>query len=395
MRLGVLDVGSNTVHFLVVDAHPGAAPLPAFSHKVDLRLAELLDENGDIAAPGVRRLIATVRESLHIAEDKGVEEILPFATSAVREARNGDAVLEEVRRETGVELRVLSGGAEARLTFLAARRWCGWSAGRLLLLDIGGGSLEAACGLDEEPDAAVSLPLGAGRLTAAWLPGDPPEAAAVRELRRHVRARVASTVAEFARLGVPDRVVGTSKTFKQLARLSGAAREAEGPYVARRLRRSALADWVPRLAAMTAAQRAALPGVSAGRARQLLAGALVADAAMDLFGVESLDVCPWALREGVILRRLDRMLEESAGSAVRPSARAGAAGSAGRSSADASGSAPGTAAESAAGAVPGEAVASPSGSAAASPPGSAASATASAARSAESSATGPQPPEAA
>lgn len=173
MRLGVLDVGSNTVHLLVVDAHPGARPLPAHSHKAELRLAQLLDDRGAIGPDGVARLTATVRDALEAAEDKGVEDLVPFATSAVREASNADEVLARVKEDTGVELRVLTGEEEARLTFLAARRWFGWSAGKLLVLDIGGGSLEIAYGIDEEPDAAVSLPLGAGRLTAGWLPGDP------------------------------------------------------------------------------------------------------------------------------------------------------------------------------------------------------------------------------
>jgi exopolyphosphatase/guanosine-5'-triphosphate,3'-diphosphate pyrophosphatase len=307
MRLGVLDVGSNTVHLLVVDAHPGARPLPAHSHKVELRLAQLLDEDGAIGPEGVDKLIGVVHEALQAAEDKGVEELLPFATSAVREASNADDVLARVQAETGVELQVLTGAEEARLTFLAVRRWFGWSAGKLLVLDIGGGSLEIAYGIDEEPDAAVSLPLGAGRLTAGWLPGDPPEPDAIRALRRHVRAQIARTVGEFSRFGAPDHVVATSKTFKQLARLAGAARSADGLYVQRELKRESLESWVPRLGGMTTAQRGLLPGVSEGRAEQLLAGAMVAEGAMDLFGVETLEVCPWALREGVILRRLDQM----------------------------------------------------------------------------------------
>ena len=307
MRLGVLDVGSNTVHLLVVDAHPGARPLPAHSHKADLRLAQLLDGDGAVGPDGVDKLIAVVLDALQAAEDKGVEDLLPFATSAVREASNADDVLARVKDATGVELQVLTGEEEARLTFLAARRWFGWSAGKLLVLDIGGGSLEIAYGIDEEPDAAVSLPLGAGRLTAGWLPGDPPAPEDVRALRRHVRAQIARTVGEFSRLGVADHVVATSKTFKQLARLAGAARSAEGPYVQRELKRESLEGWVPQLAGMTAEQRADLPGVSEGRAGQLLAGALVAEGAMDLFGVETLEFCPWALREGVILRRLDHM----------------------------------------------------------------------------------------
>ncbi|MFJ7047018.1 exopolyphosphatase [Streptomyces sp. JV178] len=307
MRLGVLDVGSNTVHLLVVDAHPGARPLPAHSHKVELRLAQLLDEDGAIGHDGIDKLIAVVHEARQAAEDKGVEEMLPFATSAVREASNADDVLARVKDETGVELQVLTGAEEARLTFLAVRRWFGWSAGKLLVLDIGGGSLEIAYGIDEQPDAAVSLPLGAGRLTAGWLPGDPPTPDDVRALRRHVRAQIARTVGEFSRFGAPDHVVATSKTFKQLARIGGAARSTEGLYVQRDLKRQALESWVPKLAEMTTAQRAALPGVSEGRANQLLAGALVAEGAMDLFEVETLEVCPWALREGVILRRLDHM----------------------------------------------------------------------------------------
>ncbi|MET9683184.1 Ppx/GppA phosphatase family protein [Streptomyces coeruleorubidus] len=307
MRLGVLDVGSNTVHLLVVDAHPGACPLPAHSHKAELRLAQLLDDDGAIGPQGVDRLVSVVQESLQAAEDKGVEDLLTFATSAVREARNADDVLARVRTETGVELQVLTGEEEARLTFLAARRWFGWSAGKLLVLDIGGGSLEIAYGIDEEPDAAASLPLGAGRLTAGWLPGDPPAPDDVRALRRHVRTEIARTVGEFSRFGQPDHVVATSKTFKQLARIAGAARSAEGLYVQRELKRKSLEEWVPRLAGMTEAERAELPGVSEGRAGQLLAGALVAEAAMDLFGVERLEICPWALREGVILRRLDHM----------------------------------------------------------------------------------------
>ncbi|MEV8090560.1 Ppx/GppA phosphatase family protein [Streptomyces nigra] len=307
MRLGVLDVGSNTVHLLVVDAHPGARPLPAHSHKEELRLAQLLDDKGAIGIDGVDRLVRVIQDALQAAEDKGVEEVLPFATSAVREAVNADEVLARVKAETGVELQVLAGDDEARLTFLAARRWFGWSAGKLLVLDIGGGSLEIAYGMDEEPDAAVSLPLGAGRLTAGWLPGDPPDSEDIRALRRHARTEIARTVGEFTRFGAPDHVVATSKTFRQLARIAGAARSAEGLYVQRELKRESLEAWVPRLAGMTEAQRAELPGVSEGRASQLLAGALVAEGAMDLFGVETLEICPWALREGVILRKLDHM----------------------------------------------------------------------------------------
>ena len=132
MRLGVLDVGSNTVHMLVVDAHPGAQPLPAFSHKVDLSLSAYLEPNGTLSTAGEKRLTEVVADALVIAEDKGVEDFLAFATSAVRDAANGDEMLARIQERTGAHIRVLSGESEAKLTFLAARRWFGWSSGRLL-----------------------------------------------------------------------------------------------------------------------------------------------------------------------------------------------------------------------------------------------------------------------
>ncbi|MBO0819623.1 MAG: Ppx/GppA family phosphatase [Nocardiopsaceae bacterium] len=311
MRLGVLDIGSNTVHLLVVDAHPGARPLPAFSHKADLRLAAQLEDGNRLSAAGAGRLEEIVAESLRIAEDKGVEDFLAFATSAVRDAVNGEKVLARVAERTGARIRVLSGESEARLTFLAARRWFGWSSGRLLVLDIGGGSLEVAAGQDEEPEAAMSLPLGAGRLTRDWFTADPPPPDEVRALRKHVRAEIARHAGEFLRQGAADHAVGTSKTFRQLARIAGAAPSSEGFYVKRFLKHTDVGLWAERLAAMDRAERARLPGVSEGRAPQMVAGAIVADAVMDLMGASQLEICPWALREGVILKRLDTLESSS------------------------------------------------------------------------------------
>jgi len=216
-------------------------------------------------------------------------------------------VLDTVERRTGVRIELLSGDDEARLTFLAARRWFGWSSGRLLVADIGGGSLEIAVGADEEPDEVMSLPLGAGLLTRKFVTADPPALDEIRVLRKHVRIEAANLVSRFTRLGPPEMAVATSKTFRQLARITGAAPSAEGPYVRRVLSREQLALWLPKLSAMSSAERAELPGVSSGRAQQLVAGGVVAAAVMDLFSQDELVLCPWALREGIILRRLDAM----------------------------------------------------------------------------------------
>ena len=307
MRLGVLDIGSNTGHLLVVDAHGGAAPLPASSHKQALRLAEHLDDDGAVTAAGIEALTDFCASATEIAEDKGCEEMLGFATSAVRDAVNSHDVLAHVEQHSGVRLEVLSGEDEARLTFLAVRRWFGWSAGRLAVFDIGGGSLEIAGGTDENPDVAWSLPLGAARMARMWFAGGRPGDDDVRELRKQVRAEIARDAGHLLRPGVPDRAAATSKTFRSLARICGAAPSADGPLVPRVLELEALSGWIPKLMDMSSDELAALPGVSASRTHQIVPGALVAEACMDIFDLRELEICPWALREGVILERLDQI----------------------------------------------------------------------------------------
>ncbi|WP_080909986.1 Ppx/GppA phosphatase family protein [Rhodococcus sp. 66b] len=305
MRLGVLDVGSNTVHLLVVDAHRGGHPTPMSSTKSTLRLAENTDDRGDITTSGADRLVSTVSEFAGIAKTSGCEEMMAFATSAVRDANNSEAVLGRVRAETGVNLEVLSGVDEARLTFLAVRRWYGWSAGRILNLDIGGGSLELTAGGDEDPDVAFSLQLGAGRLTRDWLQADPPGKRRVAVLRDWLDAELVGPAKELRAAGDWDRTVGTSKTFRSLARLTGAAPSAAGPRAKRTLTSSGLRQLIAFISRMTAADRAELEGVSSDRSQQIVAGALIAEATMRALGVDELEICPWALREGLILRKLD------------------------------------------------------------------------------------------
>jgi len=307
MRLGVLDIGSNTGHLLVVDAHGGAAPMPASSYKEPLRLAEHLDADGAVTPAGVAALTEFVGNALELAEDKGCEEIYAFATSAVRESTNADGVLDHVHEHTGARISVLSGEDEARLTFLAVRRWFGWSSGRLGVFDIGGGSLEIASGAEEAPDVAWSLPLGAGRLARTHFAGGRPGEEELRALRRSIRADIARDAGSLLRNGPLDHAVATSKTFRSLSRICGAAPSSEGLFVRRMLPAATLESWIPKLLEMSRAEIADLPGVSTDRAHQVLAGAFVATAVMDIFDLGELEICPWALREGVILERLDKL----------------------------------------------------------------------------------------
>jgi len=305
MRLGVLDIGSNTGHLLVVDAHDGSAPLPAYSHKEPLRLAEHLDDDGAVTDSGIDALAGFVSSALVVAEDKGCEEMLPFATSAVRDAANSEDVLTTVRERTGVDIAVLPGEDEARLTFLAVRRWFGWSAGRLAVFDIGGGSLEVAGGHDEAPDVAWSMPLGAARLAREYFAGGTHGESDVRTLRKKIRSEIARDAGRLLRAGAPDLAVATSKTFRSLARICGAAPSGDGPLVSRSLPAKELDRWIPKLTALSPEELADLPGVSPSRTHQIVPGALVADAIMDIFDLKALEICPWALREGVILERID------------------------------------------------------------------------------------------
>jgi exopolyphosphatase/guanosine-5'-triphosphate,3'-diphosphate pyrophosphatase len=311
MRLGVLDVGSNTVHLLVVDAHRGAHPTPMHDDRSVLRLAEHVGEDGRLSKVGEKALLSAVQRARQQAEEQRCEQLLAFVTSAIREAENGAAVLRRVREQTGVDLQVLTGEDEARLTFLAVRRWFGWSAGRLLVLDIGGGSLELATGLDEEPDVALSVPLGAGRMTRRYLPeaegGGRPDLAALEQLQQHVDETLAPVGAKLRAAGVPDCVAATSKTFRTLARLAGAAPSGAGLRVPRELTVTGLAQVIGFVSRIESAALAELQGVSPQRAHQVPAGAVVAQAAMRAVDVPFVRICPWALREGVILRRLDQL----------------------------------------------------------------------------------------
>lgn len=194
------------------------------------------------------------------------------------------------------------------MTFFAVRRWYGWGAGPILNLDIGGGSFEMATGQDELPELATSVPLGASRLTRDWLREDPPSAKSVKELRSYIRDTLKPVVRSFDAIGRANVVAGTSKTFRSLARIGGAAPSAAGPYVKRELHATDLGIWAQRLTAMKSEDRLHLPGVSEARANQLLAGALVAEAALELFAFKRIKICPWALREGLILRRLDQLI---------------------------------------------------------------------------------------
>jgi len=301
VRLGVLDVGSNTIHLQVMDAHLGARPTPATNFKVELRLTDYLDETGSITKEGIKQLHDAIADAVSHANQNKTDEILAFATSAVRDSKNGPEIIQEINQRHQIDLQILTGDEEARMTFLAVRRWMGWSAGKLLVLDIGGGSLEIASGIDENPEATISFPLGAARLTRDFLTGDPYSSKGVKFLEDFVQTKLEDEIPSILRVHDANHFVATSKTFRTLARLSGHMFN-ENPKF---LESANLKAMISKLADMTNKTRADLPGVSTSRAQQIVAGAIVARSVMAILDIEKVEICPWALREGIVLRRLD------------------------------------------------------------------------------------------
>jgi exopolyphosphatase/guanosine-5'-triphosphate,3'-diphosphate pyrophosphatase len=302
-QAGVLDVGCHSALLTVVRWRSGGSLEPVFSHKVRLSLHETLDRKGRLGKAGVESVQRAVAEAVAANPQLRRSEFFPFATSVIRDAPNRDEVIARVARATGTRLRVLTGEEEARLAYVAARRWTGSAPGPLLVLDIGGGTVEIASGAGDQPRVVRSLPLGARRITRDWLPGGTGSSKRrLAEVRQHLRQSLS------AGPGVPQavpggRVLACSKTFEQLARLAGApghkTPRLRGQLTLPRLRASIalLADARPR-------RRAGLPGISRHRAEQSLAGALIAESLMTACGVEVVEICPWSTREGLLLERL-------------------------------------------------------------------------------------------
>ncbi|MET8806966.1 Ppx/GppA family phosphatase [Streptomyces sp. NPDC004546] len=304
MRVSVLDAGSNTVRLVIADVE-GGVPLPVHTVKWKLRLSEHVGPDGTIADEAVEQLVKAVAAAGATARRWHASGPMAFATAVVRAAPNCQELLRRVAAGTGIRMCTLPGEMEAELTFLAARRWLGWHAGPLAVLDIGGGSLEVAFGRGRLPDFAASLPLGARRLTQEYLAvQDPPGPEELKELRRRIRHELRD-VASRIRWERPRTAAVSSRTFQQLGRLCGAAPGRYGPFVQREMRCRDLRGAVRTLAALPIAERAQLPGISAPRAEQSLAGAVVGHTALKLMGLRGAVVCPWAIREGVLLRYIE------------------------------------------------------------------------------------------
>ncbi|MCQ4041013.1 Ppx/GppA phosphatase family protein [Streptantibioticus rubrisoli] len=303
-QTAVLDVGCHSALLTVVRWRPGSVLDPVFSHKVRLRLHEALDQKGRLGEAGVESVQRAVVEAVTADPRPRPSDLFAFATSVIRDAPNRDEVIAGIARKTGMWLRVLPGEEEARLTYVAARTWAGGRTEPMVVLDIGGGTVEMASGTGDQPRFVRSLPLGARMITRQWLPGGLlPSGRRLAEVRRYLR-QCLNRPPGVPRAARGDRVLACSKTFEQLARFANPRRHSH------KLSLHQLRSRITLLGSPGPDHRISLPGISRHRAGQSLAGALVAESLMEACGVEDVEICPWSTREGLLLERLG-MTEDS------------------------------------------------------------------------------------
>ncbi|GAB3280343.1 Ppx/GppA phosphatase family protein [Parasphingorhabdus pacifica] len=300
MRLGLLDIGSTAARLELVDLERSRAPLASWSVKAKTRLAKNTTPDGVVTEKGIEQAVRAVSECAQAGAQREPDSVIVYGTSAVRDAANSEELRGRLAEAAGFPVRALSPRSEAAVTYHAARRWHAKDETPLSTVDIGGGTIDVATGDGAYPHDVATLPLGAAALTRQYLPEDPPAPEQVEQLLAAVGQTVPHSLGRFA---VTDlgHTVAQSKVFRQLAVLAASSDE----HLVRhpdRLVHANLRRWIPSLSEMDEKQRRKLPGVSRSRAKRIFAGAVVADAILDSIGVESVEICPWGLREGLVFR---------------------------------------------------------------------------------------------
>lgn len=307
MRIAALDLGTNSFHLLVADAHPDGSFDRLFREKEMLRLGDVVARHGRLPEEACVQAVDAVRRFKALAEGAGAEELVACATSAIREAENGGELVERLFGEAGVRVRVIGGREEAELIFRAVQASVLIDPGPALCLDAGGGSLELTVGDSTELLWATSVKLGVARLTNEAVRADPPRPGDVRRLRKRVLAELEPLAARVAKHS-PKLLVGTSGTLCDLARIAVAAETGSVPPSVNQHHVSI--DAVRRIhdevVSLPLAGRRRIAGLDARRAELAPAGVVLALTAMELFGFEELVVGTWALREGMVLAEMQR-----------------------------------------------------------------------------------------
>jgi exopolyphosphatase/guanosine-5'-triphosphate,3'-diphosphate pyrophosphatase len=307
MRLAALDLGSNSVHLLVVEAHPDGTFEPLLREKEMLRLGDVVTRAGRVTAMALDGLLTSVSRFVALAQANGAQEVVANATAALREADNGAEVVDRIEAATGVRVEVISGVEEARLIFGAVRASVVIEKGPAACIDLGGGSLEVMVGDADGLRWATSVRLGVARLTAELVSSDPVSGRDRRRLRQFVTSVLAPVAADVD-AWAPKMLIGSSGTLCDLAAMAVAATGAPVPESVNQLTvsRDQLEVVHEEVLRRPVAARRRMPGLDARRADLIPAGSMVLMTAMELFGMDSLTVSDWALREGIVLDSIAR-----------------------------------------------------------------------------------------
>jgi exopolyphosphatase / guanosine-5'-triphosphate,3'-diphosphate pyrophosphatase len=313
VRLAAIDIGTNSIHMIVVRVREDLSFEIVDREKAMVRLgAGGLDGKAltSEATTGALRALTTFRR---IADSHKVDTILAAATSATREAPNGGEFLARIESQTGIRPRVIAGQEEARLIHMAATYGVDVGASRAVVIDIGGGSVELTLGDAASLRLARSVKLGVIRLTQGYVKSDPLSGRDARRLTKHVRAGVDSICKQIVAAGY-DRVIGTSGTILSLGAVAMAAARGAVPAELRNLR--VPAKLIRRLrrdvVEMNDKERLALPGLDPRRADLTVAGAVLLDTILQRLGADELTLCDLALREGLVLDYIRRHQKEIA-----------------------------------------------------------------------------------
>lgn len=310
-RAAALDLGSNSFHLLVADVHshlPAVGARPWIDRletaKTTLRLAAPVAETGALG-PAAERALTAAADLVATARRAGAADIVTVATSALRDATDGPALLARLRDEVGIDACVVDGFGEGALSLVGMRAALQVPDGHPAVgLDLGGGSFEVVASEGGPLTAAASLPLGVGRLAFAH---DPPWLAERAALYEDARSQLADVAGKIAALYGPGPLtIGTAGTIRDIGRLALALATGRAPKKVGGLAvtREQVERACARLASEPVEERADLPGVSRSRADLLPAGSVVLLAALDTLGVAALHICHWGVREGALLDAL-------------------------------------------------------------------------------------------
>jgi exopolyphosphatase/guanosine-5'-triphosphate,3'-diphosphate pyrophosphatase len=312
VRLAAIDVGSNSIHMIIAQVDAGGGVTTLWRMKEMVGLGRISFPGKRLSADAMDRAIATLARFQQAALQRGCEQVVAVATSAVREAENGGDFIERIRNELGLRIKVVSGRDEARLIYLGVRHATDLNGGPHLLLDIGGGSVEFIVATEAKPLLLESRKLGSARMTAKFVKSDPIEAKDLTNLLRHYRQEL-TPLCESIKALKPARVLGSSGTLENLAAMTGglsgeksSGNGASAPGIAGVIERDALESLTARLLESRAKDRAGMPGLDAKRQDQILAGAVLVRELFDMLELKRMYVCRGALREGILVDYLSR-----------------------------------------------------------------------------------------